>query len=81
MGISSTELIIIFILFALLVVILPVIIYLNVKNRRKPRSLPSSPQTAYLAESKLENLDYLRSRNLISAAEYNKKREKIINEI
>lgn len=81
-GLGTGEIIVIFILFAVVALVpLAIIIYFNIKKKPEQEVLPSSPDNVYLTESKLENLDYLRSRNLISATEYNKKREKIMNEL
>lgn len=65
--------------FGILLMFIPRI--LNLSHRKLLPEVDASPEVASSFESRLKNLENLRSANLISDAEYELKRQKLIEEI
>lgn len=80
---GMSEIIMIFVVLILLAI--PVVIAIALvwyfSNRGKPPQPALPPQVPKSIEERLSELDGLRSRNLVSEAEYEEKRSRILGEI
>lgn len=82
MAFGGPELILILIVLALLIipVVIGVVVILVISSRKKRNAILPPPE-AIQAQAKLEELEHLRSQNLITQAEYDNKRKQIIDAI
>lgn len=79
-GLGAPELIIVFIVLGFLAVLLTIIISV-VKYSNSRSKHPALPPPLTSAQSRLAEIDSLRSKNMISDSEYAEKRKQIINDI